>query len=154
VKNCVERHRKQGVPEAWLQQILDYFEHAMPLYPANFSTAIVSGDIHQYHLLVNLEHGRWRLSGLFDFDDARIGFYEYDLAAAGLFLMPGRQALLRPFLLTYGYIESELNEQLSRRLMAYTLLHPYRPLNWIREDLMKGVCSTFDELARVIYSVT
>jgi hygromycin-B 7''-O-kinase len=55
-----------------------------------------------------LEHGRWRLSGLFDFDDARIGFYEYDLAAAGLFLIAGRQGLLRPFLLTYGYIESEL----------------------------------------------
>ena len=126
----------------------------MPLYPQNFSPAIVSGDIHQYHLLVNLEHGRWRLSGLFDFDDARIGFHEYDLAAAGLFLMAGRPALLRPFLLIYGYTESELNEQLSHRLMAYTLLHPYRPLNWIREDFAKGACSTFEELARVIYPVT
>src|SRR5207248_534435 len=84
VRNCVQLHREQGVPEYWLQQIPAYLAYAAPLYPPDFTPAIVSADIHQYHLLVNQE--QWQLCGLFDFDDARIGFHEYDLASAGLFM--------------------------------------------------------------------
>jgi hygromycin-B 7''-O-kinase len=153
VEGCVQRHREHGVPEYWLQQMPDFLAHASPLYPFDFPSAIISGDIHQYHLLARLEHGQWRLSGLFDFDDALLGFCEYDLAAAGLFLMAGRSTLLRPFLLTYGYAVSDLNERLSHRLLAYTLLHRYRPFNWVREEFVKHSCSTLEELAEVIYLV-
>ena len=66
-------------------------------------------------------------------------------------MMWGRPALLQTFLLTYGYAEAEINEQLSHRLMAYTLLHRYRPLNWIREAFVKQSYSTFEELAQAIY---
>jgi len=154
VKNCVQRHREQGVPDYWLQQIPDYLIYASPLYPPNFTPAIVSGDIHQYHLLAHQQqHGQWRLTGLFNFDDAMIGFHEYDLAAAGIFMMVGNPTLLRAFLLAYGYAETAINEQLSHRLMAYTLLHRYRPFNWIREDFAKHPCTTLEELARVIFTL-
>ena len=86
------------------------------------------------------------------FDDALLGFHEYDLAATGLFLMASRPDLLRPFLLTYGYAEADLNEALSHRLMAHTLLHRYRPFNWVREAFVKRPCATLEEMARVIYS--
>ena len=105
------------------------------------------------YLLVNHERGQWQLCGLFDFDDARIGFLEYDLASAGLFMMWGRPTLLRTFLLAYGYTEAQINEPLSHRLMAYTLLHRYRPLNWVREAFVKQPCSTLEELARAIYAL-
>ena len=131
----MQRHREQVVPDYWLEQISGYLAYAAPLYPPDFSPAIVSGDIHQYHLLVTQENGRWRLTGLFDFDDALVGFQEYDLAAAGLFMMAGNPALLRAFLL------------------AYTLLHRYRPFNWVREDFAKGECRTLGEVARIIYAV-
>ncbi len=127
VSGCVQRHREQEVSEYWLQQIPDFLAQAAPLYPPTFSPAIISEDIHEYHSLVKQEGTRWQLSGLFDFDDALLGFYEYDLAAAGLFLMASRPRLLRPFLLTYGYAEADLDEALRHRLMAYTLLHRYRP---------------------------
>jgi len=153
VNGCVQRHREQGVPEHWLQQIPGFLAHASPLYPFEFPPAIISGDIHQYHLLAMSEHGQWRLTGLFDFDDALLGFCEYDLAAAGLFLMAGRSMLLRPFLLTYGYASSDLDEHLSHRLLAYTLLHRYRPFNWVREEFVKHSCSTLEELAEAIYLV-
>jgi hygromycin-B 7''-O-kinase len=153
VRNCVQLHREQGVPEYWLQQIPTYLAYAAPLYPPDFTPAIVSADIHEYHLLVNHERGQWQLCGLFDFDDARIGFHEYDLASAGLFMMWGRPTLLRTFLLAYGYTEAQINEPLSHRLMAYTLLHRYRPLNWVREAFVKQPCSTLEELARAIYAL-
>jgi hygromycin-B 7''-O-kinase len=153
IKTCIERHREQEVSDYWLQQIPGFLAYVAPLYPADFVPAIVSGDIHQYHLLVTQDNGRWRLTGLFDFDDALIGFKEYDLAAAGLFMMAGKSALLRAFLLTYGYAEAEIDERLSYRLMAYTLLHRYRPFNWVREDYAKDECKTLVEVARVIYMV-
>jgi hygromycin-B 7''-O-kinase len=153
VKTCVERHREQEVPDYWLQQIPDYLAHAAPLYPPDFAPAIVSGDIHQYHLLVEQSGERWRQTGLFDFDDASIGFQEYDLAAAGLFMMAGKPALLRAFLLAYGYADAEINERLSHRFMAYTLLHRYCPFNLVREDFANAGCRTLEDVARVIYAV-
>jgi hygromycin-B 7''-O-kinase len=152
VNGCVQWHREQGVPEPWLQQLPEYLASASPFYPSHFTPAIVCGDIHGYHLLVKQENERWRLCGLFDFDDARIGFHEYDLASAALFIMSGCPALLRLFLLTYGYADPDINEQLSHRLMAYTLLHRYRPLKWVCEEFAKHPCSTFEELAQVIYA--
>jgi hygromycin-B 7''-O-kinase len=153
VNGCIQQHREQGVPENWLQQMPDFLAHASPLYPLDFASVIISGDIHQYHLLASLEHSQWRLTGLFDFDDALLGFCEYDLAGAGLFMMAGRSTLLRPFLLTYGYAVSDLNAHLSHRLLAYTLLHLYRPFNWVREEFVKHSCSTLEELAEAIYTV-
>ena len=153
VNGCVQRHREQGVPENWLQQIPDFLAHASPLYPFEFPPAIISGDIHQYHLLAMPEHGQWRLTGLFDFDDALLGFCEYDLAAAGLFMMAGCSMLLRPFLLTYGYAAANLNERLCHRLLAYTLLHRYRPCNLVREEFVKHSCTTLEEFAEAIYVI-
>lgn len=153
VDGCAQRHREQEVPENWLAQMPGFLARTMPLYPARFTPALISGDIHQYHLLARREDSRWRLAGLFDFDDAFVGFHEYDLAAAGLFFMAGRSALLRPFLLAYGYTQDDLNERLSQRLLAYTLLHRYRPFNWVRTDFVQHPCSTLEELATAIYPV-
>lgn len=136
INGCVQRHREQGVSAYWLEQIPSFLNSAAPLYPPHFTPAIISGDIHQYHLLATQENGHWRLTGLFDFDDALLGFHEYNLAAAGLFMMAGRPTLLRRFFLAYGYKEADINEQLSQRLLAYTLLHRYRPFNWVREDFV------------------
>src|SRR5437660_234870 len=101
VRACVSRHREQGLAPAWLDQIPAFLAAADPLYPLDDPSVIVTGDTHDYHLMVEQPMaGRgWRLCGLFDFDDARLGFREVDLAAAGLFLMSGQVELLRTFLL-------------------------------------------------------
>ena len=146
---CISRHREQGLAAGWLDQIPALLAAANPLYPPDYVPVIITGDIHDYHLMVEQRPAgtRWRLCGLFDFDDARLGFREFDLAAAGLFLMAGQAVLLRTFLLAYGYSDAELNSTLSRRLLAYTLLHPYRQMNWVLRTLVQGNPSTVDELA-------
>ncbi len=154
VSDCQQLHRAKGVSEVWLQQIPGYLAQASPLYPTDYTPVLLSGDLHQYHLLVNEVHGRWCLGGFFDFDDARIGFHEYDLASAGLFMMSGRSHLLRAFLQAYGYAEGELDERLTTRLMAYTLLYRYRDLNWILGKLVaERSCATLEELGEVIYGL-
>ena len=154
MQGCVERHRQQEVAEHWLQQIPTFLQRAVPLYPPNFRPTIISGDIHDYHLLAAEEAGRWRLTGLFDFDDARIGFHEYDLAATGLFMLHSRPDLLRAFLLAYGYADNSLDDALSARLLVYTLLHRYRPFNWWRTELVGDTdTGTLEDLGRKVYAL-
>ncbi len=154
VSDCQQHHRAKGVTEYWLQQILGYLAQASPLYPTDYTPVLLSGDLHQYHLLVNEVHGRWRLCCFFDFDDARIGFHEYDLASAGLFMMLGCPHLLRAFLQAYGYAEEKLDERLTARLMVFTLLYRYRDLNWILEELVvERSCATLEELGEAIYGL-
>jgi len=156
LQGCVSRHREQGLASSWLHQIPALLGAANPLYPPDYAQVIVTGDIHDYHLMVEQPTAGigWRLCGLFDFDDARLGFREFDLAAAGLFLMSGQPVLLRTFLLAYGYSSAELNSTLSRRLLAYTLLHPYREMNWVLRTLVQGNPSTLDDLASTIYRMS
>ena len=149
---CVEHHRRKGVAERWLAQIPAFLARVTRLDPPGAAPVILSGDLHDGHLLAREERGRWRLCGLFDFDDALVGFHEYDFASAGLFMMTGRPELLRAFLRAYGYADPAPGAELSERLLAYTLLHRYRDLNWIVGELLAGRgCATLEELASVIY---
>jgi len=68
-------------------------------------------------------------------------------------MMAGKPALLRAFLLEYGYLKTDINEQLSHRFMSYTLLHRYRPFNWVRAEYANASCSTLEEVARTIYAL-
>jgi hygromycin-B 7''-O-kinase len=81
-----------------------------------------------------------------------LGFYESDFASPGLFMMAGRRTLLRMFLGAYGV--ATIDEALSARLLAYTLVHRYRDLNWIVTELVADRhCTTLDELALAIYAL-
>ena len=82
VSNSKQHHRAKKREKGYLNTGCSKFTRrilaqACPLYPTDYTPVLLSGDLHQYHLLVNEVHGRWRLCGFFDFDDARIGFHEY-----------------------------------------------------------------------------
>jgi hygromycin-B 7''-O-kinase len=154
IATCVARRREQGLDESWLRQIQPFLEEAAPLYPPDFTPSIVTGDVHQYHLLVSGDGDSWTLAGYLDFDDATIGFHEYDLAAPGVFMMAHHPELLRTMLLAYGYPRTALDDALARRLMAFTLLHRYRDLNWVLDEYVRDAsCTTLEELTRVFYGL-
>jgi hygromycin-B 7''-O-kinase len=151
VAGCVARHREQGAPEALIEQIPDLLARAAPLYPADMRSVIVTGDLHDYHLLAEQRAGQWQLSGLYDFDDARLGHADYDLAATALFLAAGRPDLLRALFLGYGQPAPDAAR--ARRLLAYTLLHRYRELRWVLREFVGRVPDTLEQLAEAIYRV-
>ena len=140
IAGCVARHTEQQAPAHLVAELPEFLANAMPLYPDDLRLSIVTGDFHDYHLLVEERGGRWQLSGLFDFDDARLGHVDYDLAAAALFLgSPTR------LLDAYGADTD------PKRLLAYTLLHRYRELRWVLREYVGHTPSTLDELAHDIY---
>ena len=66
----------------------------------------------------------------------------------GLFFSCGDAALLRRVLLEHGYRDSDLDRELERRMLAYTLLHRFLNLPWDLDRLpdAHGV-STLETLA-------
>src|SRR5262249_16812923 len=150
----VEGHGAQGAGEMWLARLPGYLAQLPPLFPPGFAPVLLSGDIHQDHLLVTQREGRWELAGLLDFDDALVGFREYELAIPALILTPRRPALLRALPLAYGYRDDELDARLRARLLAYGLLHRYVGLPLILELAdPTGACRTFHDLEREVLAL-
>lgn len=65
--------------------------------------ALLHTEIMREHLLVERDTtGRWRLSGLLDFEPAMIGHADYECAAIGVLVTGGDARLLSRFIAGYG----------------------------------------------------
>ena len=127
-RSCVERQRARGLGEEWVRQIPALLD-STPLGGAS-ARSLLHTEIMREHLLVEGTRDGFRLSGLFDFEPAMVGAPEYELASVGVFFSAGDPALLRTLLLAYGLGDDELSPDLSRRALAYALLHRYSSLSW------------------------
>ncbi|WP_394621566.1 aminoglycoside phosphotransferase family protein [Lentzea sp. JNUCC 0626] len=129
---CVELQRKRGLEDRWLEQIPDFldeveFEDAKPV--------LLHTEVMSAHLL-------WRngkLTGLFDFEPAMCGAFEYEFASVGLFVTKGDRECWRALVEGYGRVPD------ARRVMAYALLHVYSNMPVYLRGMPRG--ETFEELA-------
>jgi hygromycin-B 7''-O-kinase len=131
-EKCVERQRKHGLEERWLERI-----------PA-FLDGVDLGDEPPVllHTEVMSAHLLWRngvLSGLFDFEPAMRGAFEYEFASAGLFVTKGDRECWAALVDAYGRVPE------PERVMAYALLHVYSNMPWYLREMPDG--ETFEELA-------
>lgn len=129
-RSLLTHHRSFGLGEPWLAQLSEYIDRV----PLDLHDAAQMVPIHtelmREHIFVRKEGADWIISGLIDFEPSMIGHREYEFCAVGLFITPGRSDLFRLFLSSYGYRDTELTEQLSRRIMKLLLLHRYSNLKW------------------------
>jgi hygromycin-B 7''-O-kinase len=152
IEECVAIHRGHGAPETWLAQLPAFFERRPPLHPLEFAPVLVNGDVHWWHLLVAERDGGWSLVGLFDFDDAMLGWWEAELAAPALFFLGRQPSVLAACLRGYGGERLVTDEGLARRLMAYALLNRYWGLAYMLQvGDPDSRCATFDDLERALF---
>ena len=85
---------------------------------------VVHGDLNAEHLLLEEREGRWIVSALIDFGDARIGVRDYEWMPLWLGLCNRDSAVLRAFLQAYDPTLLA-DDRLGRRIAAWTLLHDY-----------------------------
>ncbi len=124
---CVAWQAARGVAPEWLEQIAAYLDASLR-EGARGPDALLHTEIMREHLLVERDvRGRWRLSGLFDFEPAMIGDANYECASIGVFVTSGDRSLLKRFLASYGH---DLG---SRSFMTHALLHRYSNLRWYLE---------------------
>jgi hygromycin-B 7''-O-kinase len=139
------RQRAKGLDPRWLDQI-DAYLASVALAPGA-RRALLHTEIMREHLLVQHRPEGFRLSGLFDFEPAMRGAPEYELASIGVFVSCGDARFLRTLLRAYGYRDAELDRELSRRLLAFALLHRYSHLGWYLERLPPPPVPTLAALA-------
>jgi hygromycin-B 7''-O-kinase len=154
VATAAVRQREGGLAEGLVAQIPAYLESAAVHLSERSEPALLLADITMEHVLVSKHGGSWSVESYVDFGDAFVGHPDYELVAPGLDIARAERQLLRALLLGAGYAESDLNEALRRRLMAYTFVHRYVKL----EDLMPAIpqarqATELEELARVLWPV-
>lgn len=154
VDATIAHHRRQGVDETWLARLALFLEQGPPLCPDRFAPVLLDGDIHPWHLLTARDAESWRLTGLIDFDDAMLGWHEYEFASPGVLMLAGDAASIETCLRAYGFTERDLNAGLRRRLMVYALLNRYWGLDVMLEygDPARR-CASLEELEQTIFPI-
>lgn len=127
-ETCYERQKKCQVNEKVLAEIPDYLKENLQLLNEKTNEVFLHGDVHFGNLRCEKQNGKWRISGLFDFADSLKGFHEYDFIAVGLLMIQGQGALQREFFRAYGYADSDINENLRKRLMLLTMFYEWSDL--------------------------
>jgi len=142
---CVSEQRARGLPSSWADQIPGYLDTvALPSGPP----VLLHTEVMRQHLLVGqAPGGSWRLSGLIDFEPAMRGEREYEFAAVGAFVAGGDARFLARTLTSYGYHRDQLDRDLRRRLLAWSILHRYSNLKRWMERLPEPGGPTLNALA-------
>lgn len=122
-KTCLDRQKACQVNKQVLAQIPAYLEKNLKLLPIDIDPVFLHGDVHFGNLRLQKSGSKWLISGLFDFADSLRGFHEYDFLAVCVLMIQGQGNLQREFFRAFGYTDSEINEELRRRLMLLTMFY-------------------------------
>jgi hygromycin-B 7''-O-kinase len=149
---AVERQRSEGGNPEWIESLPAYIDRNLPLVQTAPPHVQLHGDVHFGNLLVIEERGRLKISGLFDFADSLCGSHEYDFLAPGVLMFQGQGNLQREFFRRYGYSDSDINEEMRRRMMMLTILYEFSSLRRYAERLSpQAVNLSLNELERAIW---
>lgn len=151
-KSFIERQIALGVNHQIIDSLHGFVEANLKAVPLHRSV-FLHGDIHFGNVRVEQLSSGPQISGIFDLADSRVGFHEYDLVAIGVLMLQGERELQREFLMAYGYAESDLNEDLRKRLMMLTMLYETSDLRRYALRLHpEAVHFTLEQLEKAIWS--
>lgn len=145
--NVKAKQSKDELPEAWLIQLESFlssfdqndFKCSKPVF--------LHSDLTFDHFLVT-RNEEVKISGVIDLADCQIGHPEYELIAPAVFILKGDRSLLREYFLGYGYREDQLNLQLSKKMMAWALLHRFcKIVNYFKSEMDQCLPGDFVALA-------
>jgi hygromycin-B 7''-O-kinase len=123
IEGCQARHQRLGLPQKYLADLDCLLRQAGELIPMHAAPVILTGEYIPENMLLNCHSGDWKLSGLIDFGDVMTGWGEYDLLGPSAFMTAGRPGRVHSLLRGFGYLESDINRALTRRLLILMLLH-------------------------------
>lgn len=119
------RQQRYGIAESVITELDALLKSQTEALSDLKSGALMHCEMMPEHLLLSQTDSQWRITGLIDFGDPMIGAPEYEFGAVFIFMTAGRPDLRRSFLKAYGYTESDLTPETSRRFMGAALLHRF-----------------------------
>jgi hygromycin-B 7''-O-kinase len=122
------RQRGLGVPEARIDEARERLRHAASARDA--SLVWLHTELLGEHLFVDRDATGWRLTGVIDWADARVGHPDYEVAALVEFVFRGARGCLEAFLEAVGEARPDADRRAA--LFAWALRHRYLHLERLR----------------------
>jgi hygromycin-B 7''-O-kinase len=118
LETLAERLSSSGLGTSTVGEMLDFINSAPPV--ENTSPPVICHtELMREHLFARRTGGRYRLSGLLDFEPSMVAVAEYDFCAMGLFVTAGEPGLFKRFQREYGHTGA------PDGIMRMLLLHRY-----------------------------
>ncbi|MDD5090762.1 MAG: aminoglycoside phosphotransferase family protein [Candidatus Wallbacteria bacterium] len=141
--NCRICQEHLGLSPEWLERIDPFLDQVDALLPPA-GPVILHTELMRQHVFVMEHRGRWKISGIIDFEPAMIGDRDYEFASVGVFVSCGDSELLKSFFHGYGLPEDEPDRM---RVMKMLLLHKYCNLPWFMKEVPAGDAQSMQDLA-------
>jgi hygromycin-B 7''-O-kinase len=117
---CVREMRRAGVADALVWQIEPYLEatpwHAEP-------PVLLHGDLTHLNMLVAEQAEGWRITGLIDWGDVKLGPRTHEFISPGVHMYQGDAASLRAWFRSYGWTDHPTAARDQHQIMARAMLY-------------------------------
>lgn len=148
---CLERHRRQGLPEHLLADLPGLLRTVPSVLPDNPPPVILTGEWIPENLLLSQTPDGWRLGAVIDFGDVMTGWREYDLLGPSTFMCAGVPGRLRALLEGYGLSDDDYDDAMRRRLTTLMLLHRASDLRYIAIEGWQSLVARMEDLEELIW---
>lgn len=149
--NVRNLQQQKGLPEPWLNTAEDFLKQSAIDDFLIDQPVLLHADLTFDHLLMKIDPIP-RITGIIDMADCQVGHPEYELLVPCCFIFKGESNLLRRFLFSCAYRDSQINQNLSFKLMRWLLLHRYGVIQKIfRRELESCPPGDFKALAQILF---
>jgi hygromycin-B 7''-O-kinase len=121
--DCAPAMRRAGVAEELVFEAESYLEQAWPLLVKDTAVALLHGDLDAINLLVERQDVGWRISGLVDWGDIKVGPIAHEFISPRVHMYREEANLLLAWYAGYGLSPDQCSAQLEQNLMARTMLY-------------------------------
>jgi hygromycin-B 7''-O-kinase len=154
ISDSVPRHARKGVSPELITQISDYLQAADSDF--NDSHAVfIHMDLHPWNLMVEKQHGHYRLCGVVDFGDALVGNCQLlELATPIIFVCQGNKTLIDELVANYSPLNDVYQDRqvLQRQLMAVSLIRPACDFNFVLQQVPQtGKRDSWQAIAKQLF---
>lgn len=152
LENIVPHHKSKNLDPRWLEMLPTFLSQFDESEFVGKEEVFLHADLTWDHFLVSRHNDKPVISGVIDLADCRVGHSEYDIPASAAFIFKNEPASLREYLLGMGYPDSQLNQRLSEKLMAWTCLHFFSDLkNYFSAEMARHSPGDFSALAGSVF---
>lgn len=120
---CLAEMQNAGVPAALLADLSPYLAAAEPLIAVDGPTVLLHGDFDAINLLIEEQNGTWRITGLVDWGDIKLGPASHDFISPGIHSYRGQRDLLHAWYAGYGLNDKQQSPAFVRNVMARSMLY-------------------------------
>jgi len=120
---CFQEMQAAGVPAALLEDLISYLAAAEPLIAADGPTVLLHGDLDAINLLIEEHNGTWRITGLVDWGDIKLGPAAHDFISPGIHSYRSQRELLHAWYAGYGLHDEQRSPHFVHNVMARSLLY-------------------------------